>query len=39
MIFGKLGVPAMGVTGSAVGTVIATAVELAIPMWELLGRG
>lgn len=36
-IFGKLGFPAMGVAGSAIGTVIATGVELAIPMAVFLG--
>jgi multidrug resistance protein, MATE family len=37
LIFGKLGLPAMGIAGSAIGTVIATAVELAIPMAVFLG--
>lgn len=37
LIFGKLGVPALGVRGSAIGTVIATAVELTIPMAVFLG--
>lgn len=37
LIFGKLGMPKMGVAGSAIGTVIATAVELAIPMALFLG--
>lgn len=37
LIFGKLGMPRMGIAGSAVGTVIATGVELAIPMALFLG--
>jgi MATE family multidrug resistance protein len=37
LIFGKLGLPRMGVAGSALGTVIATAVELAIPLSLFLG--
>jgi MATE family multidrug resistance protein len=37
LIFGKLGLPAMGIAGSATGTVIATAVELSIPMTVFLG--
>src|SRR6185436_9289755 len=32
LIFGLCGLPKMGIAGSAVGTVIATAVELALPM-------
>ena len=32
-----LGLPPLGITGSAIGTVIATAVELAIPMSVFLG--
>lgn len=32
LIFGKFGLPAMGVAGSAIGTVIATSIELAIPL-------
>jgi MATE family multidrug resistance protein len=32
LIFGQFGLPRMGVAGSAIGTVIATGVELAIPM-------
>jgi len=36
-VFGKLGLPAMGVMGSAIGTVIATLVELAIPLCVFLG--
>lgn len=31
LVFGKFGLPAMGIAGSAVGTIIATAVELSIP--------
>ncbi len=37
LIFGKLGLPAMGVVGSAIGTVLATFVELAIPLAFFLG--
>jgi multidrug resistance protein, MATE family len=37
LIFGLWGLPRMGVAGSALGTVIATAVELAIPMAVFLG--
>ncbi len=36
-VYGKCGFPALGVIGSAVGTVIATFVELAIPMAVFLG--
>jgi multidrug resistance protein, MATE family len=32
LIFGKFGLPAMGVAGSAIGTVIATGIELALPL-------
>jgi multidrug resistance protein, MATE family len=37
LIFGKLGFPALGVFGSAIGTLISTAVELAIPLAVFLG--
>lgn len=37
LIFGHWGMPRLGVAGSAIGTVIATAVELAIPMAIFLG--
>lgn len=32
LIFGKFGLPALGVAGSAIGTVMATSIELAIPL-------
>lgn len=32
LIFGKFGLPELGVAGSAIGTVLATTIELAIPM-------
>jgi multidrug resistance protein, MATE family len=32
LIFGKFGLPALGVAGSAIGTVVATGIELAIPL-------
>jgi len=38
LIFGKLGIPALGVGGSALGTTVAFTVGTAIGMW-LLGRG
>jgi MATE family multidrug resistance protein len=37
LVFGRLGLPRMGVPGSAWGTVIATGLELAIPMSVFLG--
>lgn len=37
LIFGKFGVPALGVFGSAIGTLISTGVELAIPLAVFLG--
>ncbi len=37
LIFGLWGLPRMGVAGSAIGTVVATGVELAIPMSVFLG--
>lgn len=38
LVFGKWGFPQMGIAGSAIGTVIATAIELSIPMSVFLGR-
>ncbi|MFN0133759.1 MAG: MATE family efflux transporter [Phycisphaerales bacterium] len=37
LVLGKFGLPALGVPGSAIGTVIAAMVELAIPMAVFLG--
>lgn len=37
LVFGAWGFPALGIAGSAIGTVIASAVELAIPAWLFLG--
>lgn len=37
LVFGVWGMPKMGIAGSAIGTVAATAVELAIPMALFLG--
>jgi MATE family multidrug resistance protein len=37
LVFGEFGLPRMGVVGSGVATVIATGVELAIPMAVFLG--
>lgn len=37
LIFGNLGMPALGVTGAALGTVIGTAFELAIPLLVFIG--
>ena len=37
LIFGNLGAPALGVSGAALGTVIGTALELAIPLVIFLG--
>lgn len=37
LMFGKFGLPALGMVGSALGTVLATAVELAIPAAVFLG--
>lgn len=37
LVFGAWGFPRLGVAGSAVGTVIATALELSIPMSVFLG--
>lgn len=37
LVFGRFGLPALGVPGSAIGTVIATGVELAIPLAIFLG--
>jgi MATE family multidrug resistance protein len=36
LIWGKFGLPALGIQGSAIGTVIATGVELAIPAFYFL---
>jgi len=38
LMFGSFGLPKLGVAGSAIGTVLATMVEGAIPMWVFLGR-
>ncbi|MDX2131499.1 MAG: MATE family efflux transporter [Planctomycetota bacterium] len=38
LTFGLFGLPKLGVAGSAIGTVIATLVEAAIPMGVFLGR-
>lgn len=38
LVFGAWGLPALGIAGSAIGTVIATGVELSIPMCLFLGR-
>jgi multidrug resistance protein, MATE family len=37
LIFGEWGMPRLGIAGSAIGTVIATGVELALPMTLFLG--
>lgn len=39
LIFGHFGVPALGVQGAALGTVIGSAVELAIPLTIFLSSG
>ncbi len=36
LVYGKFGFPALGIAGSAIGTVIGSAVELAIPMLVFL---
>ncbi|CAG0966368.1 Multidrug resistance protein MdtK [Phycisphaerales bacterium] len=38
LVFGVLGFPKLGVAGSAIGTVFATLIELAIPIAVFLGR-
>lgn len=38
-IYGNLGCPALGITGSALATVIATGVELTLPLGLFLSRG
>jgi putative MATE family efflux protein len=38
LIFGKLGFPRMGITGAAIGTLVARAVELAIVVWYVAVR-
>ncbi len=37
LVFGKLGFPQLGIAGSAIGTVVATGVELMIPLFIFLG--
>lgn len=37
-IFGKLGLPAMGVQGAALATVIARAIEMSLVVWVVFGR-
>lgn len=37
LIFGKLGLPAMGLSGAALGTVIGTAFEMLLPLAVFLG--
>lgn len=37
-IFGKMGVPAMGVQGAALATVIARAIEMSLVLWVVFGR-
>lgn len=39
LVFGVWGLPKMGIAGSAVGTVIATGIELMIPLCVFLGPG
>lgn len=38
LIFGKLGLPAMGVQGAALATVIARALEMTLVLWVVFGR-
>lgn len=37
-IFGKLGLPAMGVQGAALATIIARAIEMTLVLWVVFGR-
>lgn len=37
-IFGKLGLPAMGVQGAAIATVIARAIEMLLVIWVVFGK-
>ncbi len=39
LIAGKLGFPALGLRGAAIGTVAGWAVSFVLPLWVFLGRG